>query len=101
MGTDDLTLLDIYVGAMWDSVYCLFKAPAYSEAASRANLAQNAPNWMSYMERVRAHPKIAPVCMNLQAAEKHAERTLGWPEGEKCHLSLEVLEGVFPDLPQD
>ena len=101
MGTEDLTLLDIYCGAVWDYFYVhLYRASAFSDGAQRANLTQNSPRWIAYMERIREHPKIAPVCMSLAAAEKHAERTRSWPQGQKCQLSLEVLsDGVFSDLP--
>lgn len=77
----------------------LFKAAAFGEAGARANLAVNSPKWVSYMERIRAHPKIAPTCMNLDVADRHAARTKTWAEGEKCQLSLDVMKGAFPDLP--
>ena len=67
LGTDELTMLDIHAGAFLDSTYTAFKAEANSEGAARANLAVNAPRWMAYMERLRAHPKIAPVCINQEA----------------------------------
>ena len=67
MGTDELTMLDIHAGAFLDSMYTAFKAEANSEGAARANLAVNAPIWTAYMERLRAHPKIAPVCINQEA----------------------------------
>ena len=71
MGTDDLTLLDVYAGAMWDFIYCfVHKAITFSDAGARANLAENSPKWVAYMEMIRAHPKIAPVCMNLEVAER-------------------------------
>ena len=99
MGTDDLTLLDLMVGACWDFLFVQLQASANSECAARINLQQNSPRWWAYMERIRAHPKIANTCMRLEAAEKYATRARGWPEGEKCHISLENLTGVFPDLP--
>ena len=100
LGTANLTLLDVYCGAVWDFFYAhLYKAVAYGDGAARANLAQTSPRWVAYMERIREEPKIAPVCMNLLAADKHATRSRGWPPNEKCQLSLDVLTGVFPDLP--
>ena len=71
MGTDDLTLLDIHCGTMWDFLYVhMHKAAAYGDAGARANLAETSPRWVAYMERIRSHPKIAPVCMNLEAADR-------------------------------
>ena len=100
LGTANLTLLDIYCGAVWDVFYAhLYKAAAFADGAARANLAQTSPRWVAYMERIREHPKVAPVCMNLLAADKHATRARGWAQGEKCQLSLDVVTGVFPDLP--
>ena len=98
MGTDELTLLDVMTGAMWDLLFVLIQASANSECAARLNLQQNAPRWWAYMERLRAHPKIANTCMHLEAADKHSTRLRNWQEGVKCQLSLDVLNGVFPDL---
>jgi len=100
MGTDELTQLDIHCGAMWDAVYvALHKSDAYSDAGTRANLCQTSPKWIAYIERLRTHPKIAPECMNLVVAQRHAVRAKNWKPDEKCQLSLDVLKGVFPDLP--
>lgn len=99
-GTDELTQLDIHCGAQWDFIFVhLYKASAFNDAGARANLAETSPKWVAYMQRLRAHPKIAPTCMSEQAAERHAARTRGWKEDEKCQLSLDVLKGAFPDLP--
>jgi len=84
MGTDDLTLLDVHAAAMMDFLFVMIKAEANSEAATRLNVAQNAPKWCAYMERIRAHPKIAPVCMNVTAADQYATRARTWEEGVKC-----------------
>ena len=70
MGTDELTLLDINCGAMYDSAYVNINAPANAEAAARADLQNNAPKWCAYIERLRAHPKIAPVCMIQEVSNK-------------------------------
>ena len=100
MGTDDITQLDIHCGAQWDFIFVhMLKAEAFSDARDRARLAEASPKWVAYMERLRAHPKIAPVCMNLTAADRHATRTRGWDPAVKCQLSLDVLKGLFPDLP--
>lgn len=52
------------------------------------------------MERFRAHPKVAPFCMNQEAADRMAARTAAWTAEEKCQLNHGVLiGGIFPDLP--
>ncbi len=98
-GTDELTQLDVHVGAMWDCIYASLKASAFADASARANLAERSPKWVAYIERLRAHPKIAPTCFNLEVADRHATRARGWKADEKCQLSLDVLKGAFPDLP--
>ena len=100
MGTDELTLADITIGAMWDSLYSRSKGRGLRGCFDKLNLAENAPRWHSYMERLRAHPKLAPYCMNLEAASRMSERIEAWTSEEKCQLNLGVLlGGVFPDLP--
>lgn len=84
MGTDDLTLADIHMGAMWDFIYVYNKAEAYQSTFSLIKLETTAPLWISYMERLRAHPKIAPTCMNQEAANRMAERSAAWTAEEKC-----------------
>ena len=96
LGTDELTLLDIQCGAILDFMYTALKAPTNSEAQARANLSVTAPKWMAYQERLRAHPKIAPVCMNQEAMDRHMARTRTWePADVKCQLSLAPLMGLF------
>ena len=91
-GTDELTLLDINCGAILDFIYTALKAPTNSEANARANLSVTSPKWLAYMERLRAHPKIAPVCMNQEAMDRHMARTRTWePADVKCQLSLAPL----------
>ena len=99
MGTEELTLLDIHCGAMWENVYTLMQAPANSQSSARANLQVNAPKWWAYIERLRAHPKLAKHAMNQEVTNAHWERTKGWQEGVKCQLSLDVVMGVYSDLP--
>ena len=70
MGTDELTLLDIWAGAHWDSIFTGIQGSANSEAAARLNLQENSPKWWAYMHRIRSHPKIANTCMNLEAADR-------------------------------
>ena len=84
MGTEELTLLDLHCGAMWDSMFVYMKAEALNDCFEPLNLEGVAPKWCAYMERLRAHPKIAPVCMNLTAANNHATRSRSWREDEKC-----------------
>mmetsp|Transcript_23754 Transcript_23754/g.29542 ORF Transcript_23754/g.29542 Transcript_23754/m.29542 type:complete len:172 (+) Transcript_23754:274-789(+) len=72
MGTDEMTLFDIHCGAMWDFFYVLAQAPAYSDVPALADLAQKSPKWWAYMQRFRAHPKLAPTCMKQDVAKKYA-----------------------------
>jgi len=99
MGTDDLTLMDIMCAAPWDFLYTHSKAPAYADSAPILDLANKAPRFCAYMERFRAHPKIAPVCMKQDVANKFAERARGWDKSVKCQLALSDLKGSYPDLP--
>jgi len=69
---------------MWDFFYVHMKAEALRDCFESLDLEAVAPKWCAYMERLRAHPMIAPVCMNLTAANNHATRTRSWREGEKC-----------------
>lgn len=78
MGTDDLTLIDIMCGAPWDFFYTHYLSPAMCDSAGILDLVNKAPKFMAYMERFRAHSKIAPVCMNQQVVNRHAERARGW-----------------------
>ena len=85
MGTDELTLADVNVGAIMDFLFTAIKSPTNSEALARANLSVTAPKWIAYHERLRAHPKIAPVVMNQEAMDRHMARTRTWePADVKC-----------------
>ena len=84
---------------MWDSLFCKTKAPAFSEPVALLDLENKAPKWLSYMQRLRAHPKIASTCMKQEAMDRYAEICLGWPKDQKCQLSLVMLKGLFPDCP--
>jgi len=99
MGTDELTQLDIHCGAQWDFMYTAFKSAGFADAAPRLNIEETSPKWCAYMRRLRAHPKIAPVCMNQEAMDRHTVRTRGWEQGVKCQLTLEVMMGLYPDMP--
>ena len=100
MGTDDLTMADIHIGAMWDFLFSFSKGQGLRSCFDKLNFAENAPKWHSYMERLRAHPKIEPACMSLEAASRMSKRLEEWTSEEKCQLNLGVLVGgVFPDLP--
>ena len=85
MGTDEITQLDVHAGAQWDFLYSqIMHGEAFSDAKEYAKLDQVSPKWCAYMERIRAHPKIAPVCMNLEAANRYSKRARGWEQGVKC-----------------
>ena len=99
MGTDELTLLDIFCGGMFDAAYVQAKAPHFADGATRTGLLDKAPKWLAYTERLRSHPKIAPVCMSQEIANKHAERARGWPLEDKCQLSIDIIKGSLPDCP--
>ena len=98
-GTDEITQLDIHIGAQWDFVYCQSRTPAFADGFGPANLPVVSPKWCAYMERLRSHPKLAPVAISQEAADKHATRVRSWPAEERCQLSLDVLQGLFPNCP--
>lgn len=95
-GTEEPTMLDVYCGAMWDSVY----TRAINESAHKTfhdafQAKTVAPHWCAYMEKFRAHPAIHKYRFRNLAVEKHGLRMKDWPQGQKVALSLAVLEDVF------
>lgn len=94
-GTDEPTMLDINLAPFWDMLFTWESAPAVADTIAQINFRENAPRWVAYMEKFRAHPVFAPHVFNTKAVAAHAERSRGWEKGVKCQLSAEVLEGVF------
>lgn len=95
-GTDELTLLDIHCGAMMECGF-LMETGIYALVDEHLKMRENAPNWVAYMDRLRAHPSIKPYRMNARAIQAHGVRASTWDPNEKCQLSLTVLENVWPD----
>jgi glutathione S-transferase len=96
LGTDEMTMLDVHCGAMWDSIYThAINEGVYKTFHDVLDAKNFAPHWCAYMERFRAHPAIHKYRFRNMAVEKHGLRARDWPQGEKCQLSLAVLEGVF------
>ena len=96
MGTDDLTMLDIHCGPMWEIVY-LFEKGVYANVDEILKIRENAPKWCAYMERFRNHPAIKPYRFNAKASENHGVRSRGWDPNLKCQLSCEILADCWPD----
>lgn len=96
LATDDITLYDIHCAPLMELIF-LFEKGVYADVDAILQIRTNAPNWVAYMERFRAHPVIKPVRMNAKASQLHGARSRAWDPTQKCHLCLEVLEGVWPD----
>ena len=99
-GTDEVTYYDFYVGSVWEFLYCFKDAPAFADGFAKIQLEKRAPNWIKFVERFREHWAVKPHRSNIPASHAQAERMRGWPKGEKCHFSLDVLRvpGAFPDI---
>ena len=95
MGTDEITLADTMIGPMWEVMYMM--EHQYSDVSEYLDVKTNAPNWLKYVEKFRAHPALKEQRFRQKAAVAHGVRTRGWKEGEKCQLSFEVLEGAFEE----
>lgn len=98
LGTDELTLVDIKCGTLWELQWHGIHSDVNSVAAARLDLQKNAPHWWAFMERFRAHPKVAPLCMNLKAAAVFNARVVTHDPNEKCQLSIPEIAAAFPEL---
>jgi|EP00670_Eutreptiella_braarudii_P010276 glutathione S-transferase len=92
--TEEPSMLDCHVAGFMELLY-LYQDGVFSNCTDRLDLKNKAPNVLAYVERFRAHPLIHEHRFREKAAIAHQVRTRGWKEGEKCQLSLEVLEGAF------
>lgn len=97
MGTTEMTQLDVHCGAQWDFIYTMAQATAFNPEGQR--VLDAAPKWCAYMERIRAHPKIAPVAMKLEVANRYSIRARAHEQGVKCQLGLADMVGLFADCP--
>jgi hypothetical protein len=59
MATDELSLVDIHIGPIWETLYMLYKGPMKEELKS-LELETKAPLLIQYVERFREHPAIKP-----------------------------------------
>ena len=96
LGTDEPTLLDIHCAPFWEIVY-LWDRGVYSDVEEVLKIRENAPNWCAYMDKFRNHPLIKPHRFNAKASDNHGVRSRAWDPEQKCQLSVDVLEGAFPD----
>ena len=96
-GTDELTMLDIHCASMWEIIY-LFEKGAYADVDQILQIRTNAPNWCAYMDKFRNHPAIKPYRFCAKASDNHAVRSRAWDAEQKCPLSIDVLDGAFPDV---
>ena len=83
MGADEITQLDIHCGAMWDIIFLMDKG-VYADVGDKLKIRENAPKWVAYMEKFRAHPILKDYCFKEKASEAHGARSRGWPKEEKC-----------------
>ena len=95
-GTDDLTAMDIHCAPMWEIIF-LFEKGVYADCDALLQIRQNAPNWCAYMQKFRAHPAIKPYRFCGKASDNHGVRSRAWDPEQKCQLSIDVLDGAFPD----
>ena len=65
-GTEDLTLLDIHCGAVWEKIFLIGEHGAYPELFARLNWEETAPSWCKYMRRFRDHEVIRPLRMHVE-----------------------------------
>jgi len=98
MGTDEITLLDIYCGAFWDGLFAQANAETWSQEFAPYDLKNKFPLWWAYMERIREHPKLKPHRFNHQACNKWATRAKVFEVGKKCQLSVSDVLGCFDDI---
>ena len=97
LGTDDVTLVDVHCGGIWDSMFTGVQAEAHSKGAELLDLKTKAPNWWAYMERLRAHPELSKVCMQQACHDMFAARSMVYDVTKKCQLSLPELAAAFPE----
>ena len=96
LGTDDITALDIHVASILELAY-LFQGGVYADVDEHVKVNENAPNFCAYMDKFRNHPVMKGYRQNRAANQKHAARSRAWDPELKCQLSLDVLEGCWPD----
>lgn len=49
MGTDELTLADVHMGAMFDVLFAYHKTEPFVDCFDQIDLGRNAPVWLAYM----------------------------------------------------
>ena len=96
MGTDDLTLLDIHCGPMWEKIYVAEESGALPDLMLRLNWRETAPAWCAYVDRFREHPAIKPYRFNAPSLRAQCEKLIAAAAlGQGAPLSMAVLEGNF------
>ena len=76
MGTDEITYADVMIGPMWELMYMM--EHQYADVKELLDTKTNAPNWIKYCERFRAHPLLKEQRFRKKAVIAHGVRTRGW-----------------------
>ena len=93
-GSDHPTMVDVHVVPICEFMVGWMHGPLKNVSDS-CDFAGKAPNMLKLVENFHSHEAFSPMVMNWEAAAKHWTRTMGWEEGVKCQLSLDVLKGVI------
>ena len=86
------SFLDVHCSPFLEML-CMWENSAMGKVFEQLDVQNKAPHMVAYVKRWREHPDIKPTRMSKLVSDRHWERTLSWPEGEKCQLSIEVLHG--------
>ena len=108
MGTKDITLLDIWMGAWWEFIYmadCSKQAKDYimfphrlKYHVKKMQICSKAPTWKKYVEKFRDHPAIKPYQMKQAVfdAQSALSRALE-DKDEYSRLMLVSMKGHYPE----
>ena len=92
-GSEHPTMLDIHCVPVCEFIVCWSYSEHFKHVTDSADFAGKAPNMLALVEKFRAHDAFKDLVINREAGNKHWDRTMGWEEGVKCQLSIEVLKG--------
>ena len=79
-------MLDVVAGTMMEFVYTFItnEADVFKPFVQAIKAKENYPNLIKYVEKLRAHPHIAPYRIRKTGIAKYVTRAQSWPKGVKC-----------------
>lgn len=109
MGTDEITLLDIWVGAWFEFQYLADESTQADDFVmfphrikyhkDKLQIGYNAPYWKAYVEKFREHPAIKPYRMRQEVFDSQSEWSREKEENDEySRLCIHSMIPHYPEL---